>query len=311
MTRFGDFKPLCSHTPSYTWCNLFYRQLLRVQNQTFPLLQGLSSNSVTAPVGINPTCGIERVGQNGSLGNIANIILCGLSVFVIIGLIMLVGRRKAAVGRVEFRFFLILYLLTLPFQLLTTGSLLEQGSTALVALTAIHAGLVATLFWSLLSNALVATQFIEDGTISSIIPFAIFAIAFFAGTTYISFDVALGVTHTIGSPSSDPLDLHSVALFVLTSIWPGAATLLYFLSMTYIILVVLREVKPMLYYVMAAALFVLSQLAWFLLGRVVCSGSNQKVDGSFIATLLETAAVGVLYLGWRSITEESWDDEYY
>ncbi|KAK1232291.1 hypothetical protein PQX77_004665 [Marasmius sp. AFHP31] len=262
-----------------------------------------------------------KAGQDGSLGNIANIIACGLSIFVVIGLVLLVERRKAAVGRVEFRFFLILYLLTLPFQLLTNGSLLEQGSTALVALTAIHAGLVATLFWSLLSNALVATQFVEDGTISSMLasPFSIFAIAFFAATTYISFDIGLGVTNSIGNPATNRQDLHSIPLFVLTSIWPGAAALIYFALMTYIVLAVLREVKPMVYYVMAAALFVLSQLAWFLLGRVVCSslllgvtlGSNAKVDGSFIATVLETGAVVALYFAWRSITEETWDDDYY
>lgn len=28
-----------------------------------------------------------------------------------------------------------------------------------------------------------------------------------------------------------------------------------------------------------------------------------KVDGSFIATILETAAVVFIYLGWRGITE--------
>lgn len=27
MTKFGDFKPLCADTPSYPWCNLFYRQV--------------------------------------------------------------------------------------------------------------------------------------------------------------------------------------------------------------------------------------------------------------------------------------------
>jgi Chitin synthase export chaperone len=32
-------------------------------------------------------------------------------------------------------------------------------------------------------------------------------------------------------------------------------------------------------------------------------GASAKVDGSFVATILETAAVGVIYLGWRSITE--------
>ena len=28
MTRFGDFEPLCRNTPSYPWCNLFYREVL-------------------------------------------------------------------------------------------------------------------------------------------------------------------------------------------------------------------------------------------------------------------------------------------
>ena len=72
-------------------------------------------------------------------------------------------------GRVEIRIFLILYFLTLPFQLITTGAVLEQGTKALVILTAIHAGLVAALFWGLLANALVATQVVEDGTVSSLV----------------------------------------------------------------------------------------------------------------------------------------------
>lgn len=307
MTRFGDFAPLCSDTPSYTWCNLFYRQL---QHFNSTVLVDQSRDSRTAPIGINPKCGIKRAGQDGSLGNIANIIVCGLSVFVVAGLIFLVQRRKAAVGRVEFRWFLIVYLVSLPLQLLTTGSLLEQGSTALVAITAMHAGVVANLFWALLGNALVATQIVEDGTFASIAPLSIFAVAFFAVTTYVSLDVALVYT-IIGRPSQAITDLHNIPLFILTNIWPGAAALLFFVLMIYIVLAVLREVKPVVYYVLAAVLFVLSQLAYYLLGRVICSASNGKVDGTFLATLLETATVGALYLGWRSITEESWDEGYY
>jgi Chitin synthase export chaperone len=72
-------------------------------------------------------------------------------------------------GRVENRIFLILYFLTLPFQFLSTGAVLEQGTKAFVILTAIHAGLVAALFWGLVANALVATQVVEDGTVSSIV----------------------------------------------------------------------------------------------------------------------------------------------
>jgi hypothetical protein len=72
-------------------------------------------------------------------------------------------------GRIEIRIFLILYFLTLPFQFLSTGAVLEQGTKALVILTAIHAGLVAALFWGLVANALVATQIVEDGTVSSLV----------------------------------------------------------------------------------------------------------------------------------------------
>lgn len=72
-------------------------------------------------------------------------------------------------GRIELRLFLVLYFLSLPFQLLTTGSVLEQGSLGLTVITAIHGGIVAALFWGLLANALVATQVVEDGTFSSLI----------------------------------------------------------------------------------------------------------------------------------------------
>ena len=145
----------------------------------------------SAPVGVNPSCGIPRLGQDGSLSNIANIAVCGLSLFLVSYLVFHCYRRKAAVGmltflsllffsllslllitslgRIELVIFLILYFLTLAFQLVTTGSFLEQGSSPLVIVTAIHAGLVITLFWSLLANAIVATQIIEDGSMSSLI----------------------------------------------------------------------------------------------------------------------------------------------
>lgn len=307
MARFGDFQALCTQVPSYTWCNLFYRQL---QTSNSTLLTGLSQNAASAPVGVNPECGIPKVNTNGSLGNIANIIACGLSFFVVGALIYFTGRRKAAVGRVELRIFFALYLLTLPFQLITSGSLLTQGSTALVVLTAIHAGLVATLFWTLLANAIVATQIVEDGTLSSIVPFSIFSVAFFVATTYISLDVGLTLTQVLGT-SNPPQSINSIPLFVLTSIWPGVAALIYFGIMLYIVLGILNEIRPVWYYVIAAILFVLSQLDYFLLSKIICRGSSSKVDGSFIATILETACVVALYFAWRGITEEDWDNELY
>ena len=40
--------------------------------------------------------------------------------------------------------------------------------------------------------------------------------------------------------------------------------------MLYIVLGILNELKPVWYYILAAALFILSQLAWFLLGKAIC-----------------------------------------
>jgi len=131
-----------------------------------------------------------------------------------------------------------------------------------------------------------------------------------AATTYISLDVALTISSTF-EPGNPKDSLHSVALFILTSIWPGAAALLYFILMTWVVVVVLREMRPLIYYALAGLLFILSQLAYFLLSRPICSGTNAKVDGSFIATVLETASVFVIYLAWRSITEDYWSEDAY
>ncbi|KAH8831990.1 chitin synthase III catalytic subunit [Flagelloscypha sp. PMI_526] len=306
MTRFGDFQSLCANVPSYPWCNLFYAQLQKLSPASLQ-----NANPEIDPVGVNIVCGIPRLGTSpgaGSLPNIANVIACALSIIFTVALIVFTERRKAAVGRVELRSFLILYLLTLPLQLIDTGSFLAQGSTALVVITAIHAASVAALFWSLLANALVATQIVEDGTVSSLIPFWGIAALIFAGTTYISVDTGLHITDVIGR-SDPPEALRSIPLFILTSIWPAVCVILYFGIMAYIVLAVLNERRPMWFYILALILFVLSQLAWLLLGKVVCKGSGAKVDGSFIGTVLETAAVGVVWLSWRSITEESWDDD--
>lgn len=98
-----------------------------------------------------------------------------------------------------------------------------------------------------------------------------------------------------------------------------SAALTYFGLMLYIVLGILNEIRPVWYYVIAAILFVLSQLDYFLLSKIICrvrnaftnpsfsadqsQGSSMKVDGSFIATILETACVVTLYFAWRGITE--------
>jgi len=131
-----------------------------------------------------------------------------------------------------------------------------------------------------------------------------------AATTYISLDVALTITSAL-EPGNPKQSLHSTPLFILTSIWPGIAALLYFILMVWIVTRILHEMRPLVYYVLAGILFIFAQLAYFLLSRPICDGTNAKVDGSFIATALETATVIVLYLAWQGITEEYWGDDAY
>ncbi|TFK37362.1 hypothetical protein BDQ12DRAFT_713488 [Crucibulum laeve] len=318
-THFGDFQPLCSETPSYPWCNLFYRQLQRASNAT---LLPLSVPSVSAPVGINPECGILRLGHDNSIGNVANIAVCAASVLFVAFLVWRCNRRKAAVvanpnpppparpNRTP------VPLPPPPHSPLAAPNYWLHPRTRLPPPPRPNSnprGSVAALFWALLANALVATR-----SPSSRLPYS-------AGPPTSQWNRPwdhtndrrpLQPTGTAREHCAVRVDQHmaggvssSIILALcnrnppLTHPPPSHRTALYLLIMSYIVLKVLNETRPMWFYLLSAALFVLSQLDWFLLSKVICKGSNQKVDGSFITTLLETALVSVLYLAWKSITE--------
>jgi len=62
------------------------------------VLIGLSADPTTAPVGINPRCGVPKANKDGSLGNVVNMHACGLSMIVVATLAIRTTRRKVAVG---------------------------------------------------------------------------------------------------------------------------------------------------------------------------------------------------------------------
>lgn len=53
-----------------------------------------------------------------------------------------------------------------------------------------------------------------------------------------------------------------------------SAALIYFGLMMYIVLGILNEIRPVWYYVIAGILFVLSQLDYFLLSKIICRVRN-------------------------------------
>ena len=81
----------------YLFTSSTHKKQLQHNAPTF--LIGASANKSSAPVGINPKCGIQRVGFGSSVGNIANILACSFSILVLIWLIIRCNSRKAAVGK--------------------------------------------------------------------------------------------------------------------------------------------------------------------------------------------------------------------
>lgn len=86
--------------PSHT--NHLARHLPQLQHHLPTALINASADPASAPVGIDPHCGISRVGSDHSLANIANIIACGVSIFFVIALVFWTSRRRAAVGEFAF-----------------------------------------------------------------------------------------------------------------------------------------------------------------------------------------------------------------
>jgi hypothetical protein len=142
-----------------------------------------------------------------------------------------------------------------------------------------------------------------------LIPFFGIGFIIFVGTLYISLDTGFSFTNAF--KSTPPADLKNIALFVLTSVWPGVAIIFYFILMAYVIVGVLREQKPLGYLTSALIAMAASQVVYMVANDPLCKASKEKVDGSFIATLLETISLVLLVVTWSSVTEESWAEEGY
>lgn len=320
---YGDFSYICRHVPSYPICNLFFRQLLiNPHNINAPdfIALGLPDPSKNlnafqtalkdAGVGVRPECSIPRMGAaggvDGRVGNVPNILLCSLSFFFSLALAIRAGRRVAAVARLEIFILFLLYSLTCLFQLFDTGSFLKQGEKSIVWLTGIHQGLIVGLFWTLAWVGWLGFQVVEDGTLSSLVPYSFGFIILTVGSTYISLDV--GFTITSYFQSSNPSSLTSAWLFSLLIVWPLVAIAFYCVVTGGVVVRVLKERKPVILLSATVFVFALSQGAYWGLSHKICTGSNGKMDGSWIATLLETVSMALLFLTWKSITEDAWDD---
>ena len=57
----------------------------------------------------------------------------------------------------------------------------------------------------------------------------------------------------------------------------------------------------------SAIAFILAQAAYYALSYKICTGTSAKIDASWIATLLETVSVALIYAAWHMVTEDDWE----
>ena len=95
---YGQYAYFCQNIPSVATCNLFFRQLLPADDQS--------------GVGINSACAIPNRQANDSVGNVADIVVSGISVLVALWLAGKAFVRVAAVARIEFSALMVTYALT-------------------------------------------------------------------------------------------------------------------------------------------------------------------------------------------------------
>jgi len=319
--KYGEWDYICRVSPQPI-CNLFFRQLLvhpdhGVEAAPDPYL-GLPSDDPSARqslvrelgLGIRSSCSIPRMetagGQLNSLGNVADIVLCCFSIFVVIGLILKAFRRKAAVARVELIILLGLYGLMKFFEIFDTGSFLEQGSQSIVWLTSIHLALTVLFYFSLVWLGFLGLQLVEDGSKISLLPLLSCLAFLFIGSIYIFLDTGFGVTHYFSSqPASH---LYSPWTFTMVILWPFIALTIY-AGLTILVSVrILGELKPVVVLLCSMMTIAMGTIFRWILTQPICHSSSATVDGSFMGSLLELVSVGLLVYIWVCLTEAEWDE---
>jgi hypothetical protein len=112
---------------------------------------------------------------------------------------------------------------------------------------------------------------------------AIGVVILFIAPTYIFLDTAFSVTSYFLTSASK---LHNAWIFSFTVVWPLFCIVAYFVISLFVVIKILRERKPLVLFGLTALLFALSQGAYYALSETICRGSNAKVDGSFVATIV-------------------------
>ncbi|KAH8593255.1 chitin synthase III catalytic subunit [Bisporella sp. PMI_857] len=285
-TQFGNFHDFCRDS-TLPICNLF---------------PGFSYDN---PSGYEGHCFLTGISlKDGKhLGNLGSILLCGVAILVTLFLLWRSERKQAAVGRREMQLFLLGYIIIQICEIFTVGKF-PLNNKVRIAFTGIHIGFITATTWILLLNAIVGYQLFDDGTLISLLPMSVSAIALLIGTGYIALDTGLSWTGYWDDSWTSP-NRH-IALYVLYQLAPLVFLFFFFVLEAILVIRILGERKPMLYLGGAALLFALGQIFNYIVSTHICNGTNGKIDGALFETLFTLLAVVAVWVFWSSITEDDW-----
>lgn len=84
---------------------------------------------------------------------------------------------------------------------------------------------------------------------------------------------------------------------------------MFFILTARIAFFVLKEPRAILALLATTILFVMSQVTRYVFSGMICYATKAKLDGNWVATLLETASLIFLYYSWTQLTEDYWDGD--
>ncbi|KAI1274501.1 chitin synthase III catalytic subunit [Xylaria sp. FL0933] len=283
-TNFGNFEDFC-------------------RGSTLPVCNVLSnSHNQVGDWGGCQLTGIPL--KNGQhLGNLGSILLCGIAIATSVFLVLKSERKRAAVGRREMQLFLIMFIIIEIAEIFSVGEF-PLSSTARIAFTGIHIGMIIATTWVLLMNAIVGFQLLDDGTPLSLGLIIISAGILFIGTGYITLDTGFSWTGEFDGSYSPPN--RNIALYVLYQLVPLIFLVAFYVLEAFLVLRVLGEIRPMILLTGAAVLFALGQIFNYVISPYICNGTAGKIDGALFETLFTLLAVVMIWAFWSSITEDDW-----
>jgi len=297
MTQYGKFHNFCRDSgnryATIPVCNFFNES----PSRTGPTASGFGGCDL---LGINLSNGRQ-------LANLGSILLSFIAILVALALILRTHIKRAAVGRREMQLFLLGYAIVSLCEIFSVGGF-PLNESARRGFSAVHIAAVVGTAWTLLMNAVVGFQIVEDGTIASLGGIVISSLILTVGTGYIAFDTGFSFTNYFkGSLDGDNQNYWLYTLYLLV---PLICIVLFYVLELFLVLRVLAEIRPLIWLTLSGLLFAVGQIFQFVASNHICSGTNHKINGGFFEVLFTLASVVTVWIFWSSITEDDWEPGY-